>query len=749
MDGKLWRDKYLAEGWALKSREIDSFEAGYNSRRIAAQTARESKAPRSPTDSRAKTFQAFSTRSRLSKRKERANTLQDSEEDAEGHLPRLTIPRKSQDSGTSQDQDMSGVERSQDARDEMDLSSPFGRDGVQDSPDGSESDANTTLANIGGPRSPETPLSPADQREGPLVLPGLPGRARLNYHHIYKQKRRLEENWNLGKYKIFQLPHRDHPEDAHLECVYTIQYAGRYLVSGSRDWTLRIWDLDTQRLARAPLQGHKGSVLCLQFDNTPEEDVIISGSSDTHVILWRFSTGKMIRQISNAHRESVLNLRFDKRFLVTCSKDKTIKIWNRNELRPGDRDYPVKGVRGGGECPSYIIDASNIAQALKFGPPRSDYKMLLEPYEHLMTLDAHGAAVNAIQIYADQLVSASGDRCLRIWDIHTGECTTRIEAHSKGIACVQYDGKRIVSGSSDNTIRIWDPVSHIEVARLEGHSRLVRTIQAAFADVPGGRERLEEEAAQVDVEFRKAQKAGLIIQSNRRGPPPVPGSRRPQDLRGVNAKIPPSGGGGRWSHIVSGSYDETVIIWKKTADDEWVVGHKLRQEDALTAAGPDLSSRTLSRPPRPDDFNTQLTRHIDRDQTQDRSAALRSALSRAAAQHAATTAPRQGSSSSTEAGPSTKPVQPTTAGTITHAQAPPGMSNIALPPRPLPNAARPARPGPPQAATGQPNARVFKLQFDARRIICCSQDPKIVGWDFANGDAEIIECSRFFATPEY
>ena len=42
------------------------------------------------------------------------------------------------------------------------------------------------------------------------------------------------------------------------------------------------------------------------------------------------------------------------------------------------------------------------------------------------------------------------------------------------------------------------------------------------------------------------------------------------------------------------------------------------------------------------------------------------------------------------------------------------------------------------------NSRVFKLQFDARRIICCSQDPTIVGWDFANGDPDIVEASKFF-----
>jgi F-box and WD-40 domain protein 1/11 len=45
-------------------------------------------------------------------------------------------------------------------------------------------------------------------------------------------------------------------------------------------------------------------------------------------------------------------------------------------------------------------------------------------------------------------------------------------------------------------------------------------------------------------------------------------------------------------------------------------------------------------------------------------------------------------------------------------------------------------------------ARVFKLQFDARRIICCSQTSIIVGWDFANGDEQITEASRFFAPIE-
>jgi F-box and WD-40 domain protein 1/11 len=50
------------------------------------------------------------------------------------------------------------------------------------------------------------------------------------------------------------------------------------------------------------------------------------------------------------------------------------------------------------------------------------------------------------------------------------------------------------------------------------------------------------------------------------------------------------------------------------------------------------------------------------------------------------------------------------------------------------------------AAAENAPARVFKLQFDARKIVCCSQAPVIVGWDFCNKDPELEEAVRFFAT---
>lgn len=723
--------------------------------------------------------------------------------------------------------------------------------------------------------------------EPPLIMCTAAGSPRLNYQQLYKQRRRLEDNWIACAYKSFQLPHRDHPEEAHGECVYTIQYIGRYLVSGSRDRTLRKWDLETQRLIGKPMQGHSASVLCLQFDNSMEEDIIISGSSDTDVIIWRYSTGELIERISQAHREPVLNLKFDRRFLVTCSKDKTIKLWNRQKLSPGDQDYPIKGVKGGGRCPAYIVDLSTVgANPLdihKFLTP--EQRKPLPEYTNLMTLDSHSAAVNAIHIYKDQLVSASGDRFVKVWNIHTGECTATCRGHQKGIACVQYDGKRIISGSSDNTIRIYDPETQAEVACLQGHTRLVRTIQSAFEDLPGSRDQLENEARGIDGQFFLAHEGRFPEDGRSRVR--NPGSNQPRDITAVGVKLPPGGGGSRWGRIVSGSYDETIIIWRKGADGRWVPGHRLRQEEALRAAGGPLASLSDPQPapsshtpfaarrqasaqranaaqptqPYTSHHVQQATNTVSSTQVhhwQQAQQALQSLQSPQAPQpmqqtaqaaqqshrptpesrapkRAQTNAPSEiepeasGSrtvsshtitTQTTIARPTrqaeisiadeTNPgaqatqafqsfqqqqqlqyqhlqqhqhhhhqnqrdpslsIQPPTSrlpqqppipdvphpSSRHHQQTLPSQQNP-QPTQPLPNANLPQAPqgphphhaaaGPPAPPMQQPNARVFKLQFDARRIICCSQDPKIVGWDFANGDERIVEASRFFKAPQ-
>ncbi|KAH7397553.1 WD40-repeat-containing domain protein [Cadophora sp. MPI-SDFR-AT-0126] len=656
-------------------------------------------------------------------------------------------------------------------------------------------------------------------------------RRKLNWQYLYSQRRRLEANWENEKYINFQLPHPAHPEEAHEECIYTIQHSGKYLVSGSRDKTLRIWDLDTRRLIRPPLRAHAGSVLCLQFDADPEEDLIVSGSSDATIVLWKFSTGQVIQRLRKAHRESVLNVRFDKRVLVTCSKDKTIKVFNRRDLNAGDLGYP--GYSG------VVHPVPTFLNNYGYNPAPSAGLPVKPAYSMIGCLEGHGAAVNAVQIYGNEVVSASGDRTVKVWNWPEQTCTRTLIGHTKGIACVQYDGRRIVSGSSDNEVKVFDKESGLEVASLRAHSNLVRTVQAGFGDLPYSAEEDQEDARAIDHEYFKAVDSGAISRTVylQRGRPRNAGSRRPEDITAYGAKLPPGGGGGRFGRIVSGSYDETIIIWRRDKEGVWRAQHTLRQEEAAQAASRavepqpvqptqpvvqssatpsiDVDAPTQPFPPGSDQFYHHL---IDTTIPQG-PMALQQALQNhpqligndylmhtirnlpTASEQVMTTIINDARQAQVQlpavAGPSTSLSQPgpsisaihnmvqqwhsslplTTTNTSSSSsgpshplQATQTPSSTPLPqiqpltqtqaqtqaPAPAPAAAVAAAPAPaPHHHHGaghhhvQANmARVFKLQFDARRIICCSQTSTIVGWDFANNDAQIIEASRFFAPIE-
>ncbi|KAF8856848.1 WD40 repeat-like protein [Acephala macrosclerotiorum] len=663
-----------------------------------------------------------------------------------------------------------------------------------------------------------------------VVVDRSDNKRKLNWQYLYSQRRRLEANWEAERYTNFQLPHPAYPEEAHEECIYTIQHSGKYLVSGSRDKSLRIWDLDTRRLARAPLRGHNGSVLCLQFDADPEEDLIVSGSSDATVVLWRFSTGQIITRLRKAHRESVLNVRFDKRVLVTCSKDKTIKIFNRKPLSAGELGYP--DLSGGlHPVPTYLNNYG-------FNPPPTAGLPVKPPYSMIGCLEGHGAAVNAVQIHGNEVVSASGDRTVKVWDWPEQTCIRTLIGHSKGIACVQYDGRRIVSGSSDNEVKVFDKESGLEVASLRAHSNLVRTVQAGFGDLPYSEEEDKENARAIDHEYFKAVDSGAISRASytQRGRPRNAGSRKPEDITAYGAKLPPGGGGGRFGRIVSGSYDETIIIWRRDKEGVWRAQHTLRQEEAAQAAAraahePRRSNESIasqasqSSQPAPQLSQTsqlsqsstqapsqQVPGPADTDAPSVPFAPGSDAYYRylisitvpqgpAALRHALHAHPQLlnndylAQAIGTMPGPTQQIMNViVSAARQSHAQVANGPSAVSSIPPSLAqaqsaagasSASGPASQtaatqtvpqttvqGPPPAPTPQtaqvayapaapqPNhpphhhhlptnmARVFKLQFDARRIICCSQTSIIVGWDFANGDEQIIEASRFFAPIE-
>lgn len=68
-------------------------------------------------------------------------------------------------------------------------------------------------------------------------------------------------------------------------------------------------------------------------------------------------------------------------------------------------------------------------------------------------LVGHRAAVNVVDFDEKYIVSASGDRTIKVWNTSTCEFVRTLNGHKRGIACLQYRDRLVVSGSSDNSIR--------------------------------------------------------------------------------------------------------------------------------------------------------------------------------------------------------------------------------------------------------------------------------------------------------
>src|SRR5271156_5716002 len=110
--------------------------------------------------------------------------------------------------------------------------------------------------------------------------------------------------------------------------------------------------------------------------------------------------------------------------MVTCSKDRSIAVWD-------------------------MVSASEINLR--------------------RTLVGHRAAVNVVDFDQRYIVSASGDRTIKVWSTSTCEFVRTLSGHKRGIACLQYRNNLVVSGSSDFTIRLWNIEIGECLRTLEGH----------------------------------------------------------------------------------------------------------------------------------------------------------------------------------------------------------------------------------------------------------------------------------------
>ncbi|MGJ5672733.1 MAG: WD40 repeat domain-containing protein [Nostochopsis sp.] len=115
---------------------------------------------------------------------------------------------------------------------------------------------------------------------------------------------------------------------SHIVCSLAMSSDRKILVSGSRDQTIKIWQLETGELLHT-LKGHEDGVYAIAL--SPDGQIIASGSADKTIKLWHLQTGELLATFTG-HHHTVTAVAFTAsgEILVSGSLDKTIKIWQRS-----------------------------------------------------------------------------------------------------------------------------------------------------------------------------------------------------------------------------------------------------------------------------------------------------------------------------------------------------------------------------------------------------------------------------------
>jgi centriolar protein POC1 len=175
--------------------------------------------------------------------------------------------------------------------------------------------------------------------------------------------------WSL---KTLELVHTIRVSNDTVRCI-TVNPAEDRVAFGCRDNRVVIYDLEDYSLIKE-LTGHTMAVFSLQY--SPNGEYLVSGSRDAQIKIWDNKTYALIQNIP-AHLFAINHIAFHstRPYFATASMDKSIKIWDA-------ADFKLRKI---------------ISREKGFA--------------------SHALSINKLAWNGEQLLSASDDKKIMVWDI--------------------------------------------------------------------------------------------------------------------------------------------------------------------------------------------------------------------------------------------------------------------------------------------------------------------------------------------
>jgi WD40 repeat protein len=225
---------------------------------------------------------------------------------------------------------------------------------------------------------------------------------------------------------------------------------GARVMTTSRDGALRCFGVGEGVMVERTLRGHTSSVECLAV--SPDGNWILSGSGDRTLRVWDPGSGRCLRTLDDhADRVNSVAIAAGGR-AVSASFDETVRIWEVDPPTQLFLDSALCRPRESSSQETVAREAESLIERARLASARKDYAQAFRDARNVQSLPGFERWDPALTLLRS--ITPRG-RPVAVRDAWLGGTW---EGHVETVIAlaVTRDGHRVVSGSQDGSARLWE-----------------------------------------------------------------------------------------------------------------------------------------------------------------------------------------------------------------------------------------------------------------------------------------------------